>query len=225
MGNRQLKKEILDLLSHERFPQKFGLLREMPGRRIINPLFSFLYHHNEFVKWHAVTAMGVVTAALAETDMESARVVMRRCMWNLNDESGGIGWGSPEAMGDMMARNRRLAKEYANILTSYIMPHGNFVEHEILQRGVLWGLARLAEVEPERVTQTGPFLLPFLDSQDPVHRGLAVMISGAVQNRPVLTKIKRLTDDKTQIMIYADLKIKPYVVGQLADKALVKLSA
>ena len=46
--------------------------------------------------------MGVVVAGLAEHDMESARVVMRRLMWNLNDESGGIGWSSPEAMGEIM---------------------------------------------------------------------------------------------------------------------------
>lgn len=25
--------------------------------------------------------------------MDSARIVMRRLMWSLNDESGGIGWG------------------------------------------------------------------------------------------------------------------------------------
>jgi hypothetical protein len=162
----------------------------------------------------------VVVAALAEIDMESARVVMRRCMWNLNDESGGIGWGSPEAMGDTMARHQQMAKEYAHILTSYIMPHGNFLEHEILQRGVLWGLARLADVEPERVLEAGPFLVPFLDSRDPLHRGLALMISGAIRNRTALIQIKRLTDDKTQIMIYADLKMRPYIVGRLANEAL-----
>jgi len=53
--------------------------------------------------------MGRVVSSLAEKDMESARVVMRRLMWNLNEESGGIGWGCPEAMGETMARSAPLA--------------------------------------------------------------------------------------------------------------------
>jgi len=39
-------------------------------------------------------------------------------MWSLNDESGGIGWGAPEAMGAIMARHTGLADEYANICGS-----------------------------------------------------------------------------------------------------------
>ena len=88
--------------------------------------------------------MGQVVSNLADTDMESARVVMRRLIWNLNDESGGIGWGSPEAMGDIMACHQRLAEEYHRLLISYVRPEGNFLEHPQLQKGLLWGLARLA---------------------------------------------------------------------------------
>ncbi len=63
--------------------------------------------------------MGRVAADLADRDMESARVVVRRLMWNLNDESGGIGWGSPEAMGEIMACHEGLAEEYSCILISF----------------------------------------------------------------------------------------------------------
>ena len=55
--------------------------------------------------------MGAVVAHLAEKDMESARVVMRRLMCSLNDESGGIGWGAPEAMGEIIASHEGLASE------------------------------------------------------------------------------------------------------------------
>ncbi|MEA3417440.1 MAG: hypothetical protein U9R02_15080 [Thermodesulfobacteriota bacterium] len=61
--------------------------------------------------------MGVVVSNLADHDMESARVIMRRLIWNLNDESGGIGWGSPEAMGEIMARNNRLALPFTHKLS------------------------------------------------------------------------------------------------------------
>ncbi len=102
--------------------------------------------------------MGMVVSNLADHDIESARVVMRRLMWNLNDESGGIGWGSPEAMGEIMARHSRLAQEFASILVSYINPDKNYIEHEILQRGVLWGIGRLAYERPEFVKDSEHFL-------------------------------------------------------------------
>ena len=66
---------------------------ELPARQVVNPLFSFLYNTDELLKWKAVTALGAVVSNLASHDMESARIVMRRLIWNLNDESGGIGWG------------------------------------------------------------------------------------------------------------------------------------
>lgn len=95
--------------------------------------------------------MGAFVANLADEDIESARVIVRRLMWQLNDESGGIGWGAPEVMGEILARHEGLAGEYANILTSHIKEDGNSLEHEPLQRDALWGVARLAQVRPDLV--------------------------------------------------------------------------
>ncbi len=180
MKSRQLKKIILELLSNEDFDKGLEEILQLPAKQVINPLFSFLYNKDEAVKQRAVTAMGSVVSSLAENDIESARVIMRRLMWNLNDESGGIGWGSPEAMGEIMAQNEQMAKEYHLILISYIREDGNYIEHEILQRGVLWGLSRLAHVRPDLVKDAAPFLHPYMESDDPILRELAARIVKAV---------------------------------------------
>ena len=60
--------------------------------------------------------MGASLARLADADMEAARIVMRRLLWSLNDESGGIGWGAPESMAEAMCRHQGLALEYAHML-------------------------------------------------------------------------------------------------------------
>jgi len=99
-------------------------------------------------------------ATLADADMEAARVVMRRMIWQLNEESGGIGWGMPEAMGETMARHEGLAQEYAHMLVSYIQEDGNFLEHVPLQRGVLWGLGRLAQARPWLVEEAARIFRP-----------------------------------------------------------------
>ena len=100
-------------------------------------------------------------------------------IWNLNDESGGIGWGVPETMGEVMARHQGLAREYVNILVSYIRADGNFLEHEPLQQGVLWGLGRLAQTSPELLQRCSfPIYTHFLSSKDATLRGLAAWTIG-----------------------------------------------
>jgi hypothetical protein len=165
---RALKQKVLALLEADDFEKSLEELQGLPGRRVVNPLFSFLLSNDEKVRWRAVTAMGAVMEIMARRDMEGARVVMRRLMWSLNDESGGIGWGAPEVMGEAMARHGSLANEYASILVSYSYEKGNFLEYEVLQRGVLWGLVRLARVRPHLVPLTDARLDRFLKSHDPV---------------------------------------------------------
>ena len=139
MSGRQLKQQIRQLLQSEDGDNWLDEIRRLPLRlrQTVSPLFSFLCSIDERVKWRAVTTLGMVVSDLAASDMESARVVMRRFIWNLNDESGGIGWGCPESMAEIMAHDERLANEYGCILISYIQPACNYLEHEILQRGVL----------------------------------------------------------------------------------------
>jgi len=66
MTFRQLKKDVFKLLIREDFPEALARISRLPAKQVINPLFSFLYHGDEIVRWHAVSAMGVVTAGLAE---------------------------------------------------------------------------------------------------------------------------------------------------------------
>jgi len=225
MSTRTLKREILKILTHADFQKNLDTLRAMPARQAVNPLFSFLYNTNPIVKWHAVTAMGQVVSHLAYEDMESARVVLRRMIWNLNDESGGIGWGSPEAMGNTMANHAGLAQEYHRILVSYIRPDGNFLEHPELQKGLLWGLARLGWIYPDLVKNAGPFLIDFLTSQDPEHRGLAALATGNIREPSARKSLKNLTDDPSEIELYWDMTFSRIRVCELAEKALDLLNS
>jgi hypothetical protein len=223
MSNRQLKKKILELLDTDDLEKSLDEICQLPARQAVNPLFSFFYSTNELIKWRAITAMGAVVSNLAEQDMESARVMMRRLIWNLNDESGGIGWGSPEAMGEIMARHLKLAEEYAFLLVSYVNEQGNYIEHPILQRGVLWGLGRLAHSRPELVNPAAPFLLPFMRSQDQIHRGLAVWTAGVLDSELTKPLLQHLSNDNATVKIFIDMHLIEFTVGQLALEALSKL--
>jgi hypothetical protein len=225
-SGRALKRKALDLLDQDDFDQALDELCRLPGRRVINPLFSFLCHDDQKIKWRAVTAMGVIVANLAEKDMESARVIMRRLMWMLNDESGGIGWGAPEAMAEIMACHKGLAKEYVHILVSYMMEDANFLEHEILQRGVVWGVGRLAQTRPRLLQSKNAIqcLQPYLDSKDATVRGLAAWALGLLGANTSRAKIKGLLGDNAAVEIYLNRKLIVRHVNDLAEETLEELS-
>lgn len=196
----------------------------MPPHRVISSLMSGLYHADEQVKWHTVTVFGQVMDAIARTDMEAARVIMRRILWNLNEESGGIGWGMPEAMGEIMAVNRQLAEEYAHMLVSY-MREENFLELPALQHGLLWGVGRLAMVRPELLLKNDAdgYMALFLESPDEVVLGLASRNFGILRIKEAAYHIRGFVNIGQPVRLYEDRRIVATTVGALARQALARI--
>ena len=215
MGYRQNKQAIARLLVTDDFQESLASIGSFGLNKAVSPLIALFNSRHELQRWRAVSGLGYVTARLAEEEMERARVVMRRLMWMLNDESGGIGWGAPEAMGDITARHRGLADEYARILVSYLTSSGNYLEHPVLQRGLLWGLARLAHARPSMTASATESLSPFLVSADPIHRGLAAWTL-AVQDDPAVQKrLEALSTDSTRITLYWEYTLHSCPVSAL----------
>jgi hypothetical protein len=193
--------------------------------KAIKPLFSCLCSCDQQVKWYAVSAMGQAVATLASLEMETARVIMRRFMWMLNDESGGIGWGVPEAMGEVLACHWGLAEEYSHVLVSFMREDGFYLEMEALQQGLLWGVARAAEVLPQllRAKDAVQYLLPYLHSADPVVLGLACLALGRLgdgRNTSVLTP---LMSDQRSMQLYQNGTFIETTVGLLARQAMAQV--
>ena len=153
------KQEVLKFLEQDDFEKNLEDIHQFPPKKVVNALLSFLVNTNEIIKKHTVIAMGEVVSKLAEEDIETARIVMRRLMLSVTEESGGIGWNTPEAMGEIMARSEQLANEYHKILISYTVGGGNELDFEGLQKSVIAGLKRLAEVQPHMVQEVKHLLM------------------------------------------------------------------
>ncbi len=172
---RQTRNAVLNILTSSDKEQALKRLAQIPDEQLVAHLFSHFYRGDELVKFRSAAAMGELVNRMTGQSMEKARIVLRRIMWNLNDESGGIGWGSPEAMGEILSRNSRLAADFKSILFSYLDDKGNFIEHELLQRGVLWGVGTFLKENPDDLdTPTKQILDNFLESSDPVKRAYAL---------------------------------------------------
>ena len=224
LGGRQLKKKILQHLQTDPLDKELDEICRLPLKQTVSPLFSFLCSTDEAIKWRAVTALGNVVSNLATSDRESARVVMRRFIWNLNDESGGIGWGCPESMAEVMAQHEGLAEEYSHMLISYIQPEGNYLEHEVLQRGVLWGVGRLAHARAEHTRKIGGYLLAYMESGDPILRGLAAWAAGPSGSTETIPRLQELAEDASRLTLYRGGKFNDRTVGELAREALVLIN-
>lgn len=223
LSGRATKQRVYELLKSLDLASALNEISRLPGRQVINPLLSLLYNKDQDVRWSAVKAMGMVVAKMADEDMESARVIMRRLMWNLNDESGGIGWGSPEAMAEILACHDGLAKEYAHILISYTREDGNYLEHEVLQRGLIWGIGRLAQESPHILKNAVQYLFPYLESTDATVRGLAAWVMGLLAVDDAGPQIRRLKNDENQIQIYTTSGLVNCLVMDLAEEALGRM--
>lgn len=156
---RKLKPVVLSLLENPDFKNVLYEIHNLPPRKTINVLFSLLCSADKSLKEKSVIAMGEVVSKMAESDIESARTVMRRLIWSLNEESGWIGWGSAEAMGEIMARNQILADEYHNVLISFITETENYLLYDKLRDEVVLGLKRLSEVHPTMVQEVEHLLI------------------------------------------------------------------
>ena len=236
MGVREIKQHVLKVLQHSNLSYVQKELACLPAKDTVNVLFSALSRQEEQVRWYAITAIGPLVALLAEEDMEEARIIMRRLLWSLNDESGGIGWGAPEAMSEIMCCHQGLAEEYVHMLLSYMRPDGeelhqdgNFLEHESLQQGVMWAAGRLGQCQRELASAKGMGrdLPPYLSSADATVRGLAARAIGILgpQEKDLipLEKLLKMTEDKAEVSLYTEGAIKKITVGELAVQALANV--
>ncbi len=232
VSRRLVKKEIFTLLEKTDPAETARCLANYPPHIVVNSLFMALCNPLELVRWHAIIAFGRLVPAMADKDPESARIVMRRLLWSLNDESGGIGWGAPEAMAEIMCQSSLLRQEYLHMLFSYIredgeelFQDGNYLELPQLQRGVLWGIGRIAQVHGEEVVgrRVAGDIAAYLSSADQQVVGLAIWCLGLLGAAAEAPRIAFFLDYPLEIRLFINSSLKTVTLAELAAESLRRL--
>lgn len=232
-STRKNKKHILALLASDTTTDHLKAILEYPASTSIHAFFAAICNSDSTLRWNGIRYFGPVMAKLSEDDLEAARVVMRRFLWSLNDESGGIGWGAPEAMAEVMVHAKQLRKEYLHMLVSYCQQDGeeqfqdgNFLELPQLQRGVLWGVCRLAQCDKNYFQKFDITieLNGYLETDDIEVRGLALKAIGylgyGLRLRGALDK---LTHDSGGYLYYKDGEFHQETISTQAVKLIDSL--
>ena len=135
------RRAVLDLLAAGDLDAVLPLARRHPGR-VLRLLLGRLSSADDEEKARAVAALG---SLVADRDLfPDARVLelVRRFVWSLNDESGAVPYGVPEAIGEILRHRPELRGTYVPILASYLTDDDLFQTGPI-ERGVMWGLGRV----------------------------------------------------------------------------------
>jgi hypothetical protein len=208
VGRTDLKQRLETWLAGEDFEAACSRISDLPPRAALRELRRIAGRPEGLLRWRAVVAAGRVVARLAAEDAEAAREFIRRLLWGLNEEAGGIGWGLPEIFGEILAADGRLAAEYLPLYLSYLGPDDNFLEFPPLQQGLLWGLGRLVR------SRAG-----LLDPQDRSRR-VAPWALSPLGPGTAVDSLRRLTDDVSPLTLFDGRRLIETTVADLARGAL-----
>jgi hypothetical protein len=139
--------------------------------------------------------LGVVSDIVARDDIEKVRRQIRRLLWLMNDESGGICWNAPETIGEIIYNVPSLIEEFGVMLPNYF-------EEEPFEKGSRWALARISKINPEILNHAVPGLLKSLDSDNAEIKGYSIMALKSFNVASVNSKIDLIIKDKSLVTIY-----------------------
>jgi hypothetical protein len=215
---RKIRQKVREILESPDRESALEQLACIPDNQLTGHLFYHFYAKDELIRFRSVTAMGFVGKRLTENYMEGARNLMRRLMWNLNDESGGIGWGSAEAMGEVLSQSPAMAVEFDSILFSFLDTKANYIDNPQLQQGILWGIGTYAKADPAQVTgYRAGLIAPFLGCSDPVKKGYAVRALIHAGHLGRVSLPGPIQSDPTQILIYTGWQFDTCRICDLAQ--------
>ncbi len=152
------------------------------GQAATGPLMGSLAL-DQPLRLRAAVALGRTTALLHYISPEQARDVMRRLNWRMSEESGNLGWGVPEAVGEVLSQCPPLAKDFYRIFFSTILDLGfddNYVDNDQLRRSCYFAIGRFLRAAPERGPEVRPLLRKGLEDADGVCRGMAAWALGVL---------------------------------------------
>lgn|GEM_PF-771966 len=128
-----------------------GILGLGEAGKIIRILISLSYDKTEEIAWKSIEAIGRIVYLVSKNRPEFGHEIIRRLLWSIRDEAGGIGWSSPEIIGEIVRNDPLRYQDIPRVLWS-------FMDEEFLRKGIIWAMGRIGEIEPGLVEFSLPFL-------------------------------------------------------------------
>ncbi len=191
-----------------------GRVSEVGAPRVLREVTRALFDRDEVVRWRAAVATGRLAAAIATSDLEAVRELLRRVMWWMNDESGALLWNGPQVMAEVLVQVPALRTEFGALLPRYL-------GESPFERGAAWALWRLGSVDPDVVGDAEDRLRALLADPDPALRGTAALALRPLAGEGAAAALEGLRDDGTELVVFdpIQLTLVTLTVAQAAGDA------
>ncbi|MEW5745508.1 MAG: DVU0298 family protein [Nitrospirota bacterium] len=207
----KMKQTVRKLLDTSSLDEIVALAAEDKG--VLRWLIASAYDKEEVTSWRAIEAMGLISRQLSKTRAEVMRDTVRKLLWSMGEESGGIGWSAAEMLGEIVAGNPDSFTDIVPIIWS-------FKDELMFRAGVVWAMGKIAQVRPDLVRFVEPELPALLADENPAVRGYAVWVCGLLGCGS--GHLARLLDDRSTLPFYEGRALPVKTVGELAAAALHK---
>jgi hypothetical protein len=201
--------------------QAYGQVADMAGqdKGIIRCLISLSYDKQDVISWRAIEAIGVISRTYAKGMMDILRDTVRRLLWSMGEESGGIGWSAAEMLGEIVTGDPDAFNDIIPIIWS-------FKEEEMFRAGIVWAMGRIAMIRPELVEFIIPDLPEMLEDGNPAVRGYTVLLMGLLHDALIAGKVRqqvsKLLGDSSPVPVYYEGELVTRTVGDIAGEVLHK---
>jgi len=225
-----LKQSILHALESNDLDAVTSLVKE--NRRALAILVRISYDKETLAAWRAIKAVGLAAKAFVKTDHEFLRETVRKLLWSLSDESGGIGWSAPELLGEIVSAD---PKKFSDIIPLIAQVYE--VEEEVFRPGVVYALARIAETAPEQVAVYQKIAIMSLADKNPLVKiyGLELVMRlwqtairenlwNAEYCRRVLVLVESTNLDQDVAWVYQNDGFIRFEVGEVSKKTQENLT-
>ncbi len=148
----------------------YDALAEMYGqkRKVLRHLLAMTYDKDDLLGWRAMEAIGRIAAGMPRNE---ARDLVQKVLWMMREESGTNAWSAPEVLGEILRANPESLLDILPILVS-------FHEEPFFTAGVLWAMARIAELRADLIRPFSETALQHAGSDDPLVRGYSAIVLG-----------------------------------------------
>ena len=195
------------------------------NKRVLTLLVRSAYDKETLAGWRAIKAAGLAARELIKTDYEFLREAVRKLLWSLSDESGGIGWSAPEILGEIVAVDPQRVSDIIPLIAGVYD-----IEEDVFRPGVVYALGRIAGVSPELVMPHRGIIFSALSGPDPLSRVYAIRAVKSIwkieteKNRSIIKGlIKGLTSDRREVYIYHNDGFFRIEVGEESEIASSEL--
>jgi hypothetical protein len=188
-------------------------------KRVLGSLVALTYDADPQIGWRAVEALAAAASRVAADDPDHVREHLRRLLWLMSEESGGVCWHAPEAMAEIVRREPEAFAEYIPIVVSLIE---SLAQEDLghFKAGTLRAIGRLEAVGGDHIQDVIPAVTSALLDSDPQVRGMAVWCLNETGRAELVADRPELLSDEGPVDLYEDGRLVRTSVSQLVGRAL-----